>query len=59
MLHHYIGMNSYKEKMPNRGMGPEMGGREDDEKPQHVNVPEIGIDPQIPGPSAEGLRNKL
>jgi hypothetical protein len=37
-------------------MGREMGSsREDDEKPQDVNVQEIGTDPQIPGPSPTGL----
>ncbi len=51
-----MGMNPYKEKMPNRGMGREMGSSgEDDEKPQDVNVQEIGTDPQIPGPSPTGL----
>jgi hypothetical protein len=37
--------------MPNQGIGREMG-REDYEKPQDVNVQEIGTDPQVPGPSA-------
>jgi hypothetical protein len=43
-----MGTNPYKEKMPNRGMGREMG-RDDDDKPQDVNVQQIGTDPQIPG----------
>jgi hypothetical protein len=51
-----MGTNPYKEKMPNRGMGREMGSREeDDDKPQDVNVQEIDTDPQIPGPSPTGL----
>jgi hypothetical protein len=51
-----MGTNPYKEKMPNREMGREMGSsREDDEKPQDVNVQEISTDPQIPGPSPTGL----
>jgi len=51
-----MGTNPYKEKMPNREMGREMGSsREDDEKPQDVNVQEIGTDPQFPGPSPTGL----
>ncbi|MDQ3969446.1 MAG: hypothetical protein M3275_13770 [Thermoproteota archaeon] len=49
-----MGTNPYKEKMPNRGMGREMG-KDDDDKPQDVNVQEIGTDPQIPGPSPRGL----
>jgi hypothetical protein len=32
-----MGTNPYKEKMPNRGMGHEMG-KDDDDKPQDVNV---------------------
>jgi hypothetical protein len=53
-----MGTNSYKEKMPNRGMGREMSSsreEDDDEKPQDVNVQEIGTDPQIQGPSPTGL----
>ena len=50
-----MGTNPYKEKMPNREMGREMGSRADDEKPQDVNMQEIGTDPQIPGPSPTGL----
>jgi len=49
-----LGTNPYKEKMPNRGMGREMG-KDDDEKPQDVNVQEIGTDPQVPGPGQRGL----
>jgi hypothetical protein len=49
-----MGTNPYKEKMPNRGMGREMGKDDDDDKPQDVNVQEIGTDPQIPG-SPTGL----
>jgi hypothetical protein len=48
-----MGTNPYKEKMPNRGMGHEMG-KDDDDKPQDVNVQEIAADPQIPG-SPTGL----
>jgi hypothetical protein len=43
-----MGTNPSKEKMPNRGMGREMG-RDDDDKPLDVNVQEIGTDSQIPG----------
>jgi hypothetical protein len=53
-----MGTNPYKEKMPNQGMGREMSSsreKEDDEKPQDVNVQEIGTDPQVPGPSSTGL----
>jgi hypothetical protein len=32
-----MGTNPYKEKMPNRGMGREMG-RDDDDKPQDVSI---------------------
>lgn len=46
-----MGTNPYKEKMPNRGMGREMG-RENDEQPQDVNVQEIATDPQFPSPGA-------
>jgi hypothetical protein len=46
-----MGTNPYKEKMPNRGMGREMG-KDDDDESQDVNVQEIGTDPQIPGPGA-------
>jgi hypothetical protein len=49
-----MGTNPYKEKMPNQGMGREMGKNDDDES-QDVNVQEIGTDPQIPGPSPRGL----
>ena len=48
-----MGTNSGKEKMVNRDMGREMG-RDDDDKPQDVNVQQIGTDPQIPG-SPTGL----
>jgi hypothetical protein len=48
-----MGTNPYKEKMPNRGMGREMG--QDEEKPQDVNVQEIGTDPQLPPPGQRGL----
>jgi hypothetical protein len=48
-----MGTNPYKEKMPNRGMGREMG-KDDDDRPQDVNVQEIATDPQIPG-SPKGL----
>jgi hypothetical protein len=48
-----MGTNPYKEKMPNRGMGREMG--KDEEKPQDVNVQEIGTDPQFPPPGRRGL----
>jgi hypothetical protein len=46
-----MGTNPTKEKMPNRGLGREMG-RDDDDKPQDVNVQEIGTDPQFPSPGA-------
>jgi hypothetical protein len=49
-----MGTNPYKEKMPNRGMGREMG-KDDDDEPQDVNVQEIANDPQTPGPSPRGL----
>ncbi|HYY67264.1 MAG TPA: hypothetical protein VE572_02835 [Nitrososphaeraceae archaeon] len=49
-----MGTNPYKEKMPNRGMGREMG-KDDDDEPQDVNVQEIATDPQVPGPSERGL----
>jgi|GEM_PF-2099684 len=48
-----MGTDPYKEKMPNRGMGREMG--QDEEKPQDVNVQEIGTDPQLPPPGRRGL----
>jgi hypothetical protein len=48
-----MGTNPSKEKMPNRGLGREMG-RDDDDKPQDVNVQKIGTDSQIPG-SPTGL----
>jgi hypothetical protein len=48
-----MGTNPNKEKMPNRGMGREMG--QPDEKPQDVNVQEIGTDPQFPPPGRRGL----
>jgi hypothetical protein len=47
-----MGTNPYKEKMPNRGMGREMG-KDDDDKSQDVNVQEIATDPQIPGPGTD------
>jgi hypothetical protein len=47
-----MGTDPYKEKMPNRGMGREMG-KENDDKPQDVNVQEIASDPQIPGPGTD------
>lgn len=50
-----MGTNPYKAKMPNRGMGREMGKDDDDDEPQDVNAQEIGTDPQIPGPSPRGL----
>jgi len=53
-----MGTNPYREKMPNQGMGREMSSsrqEREDEKPQDVNVQEIGTDPQIPGPSPSGL----
>ena len=46
-----MGTNPSKEKMPNQGLGREMG-RDDDDKPQDVNVQEIGSDPQFPSPGA-------
>ena len=49
-----MGTNPYKEKMPNRGMGREMG-KDDDDQPQDVNVQEIGTDPQTPPGSPTGL----
>jgi hypothetical protein len=51
-----MGTNPYKEKMPNREMGRDMGSnrKEDDDKPQDVNVQQIGTDPQIPA-SPTGL----
>lgn len=48
-----MGTDPYKEKMPNRGMGREMG--RDEEKPEDVNVQEIGSDPQFPPPGRRGL----
>ena len=48
-----MGTDPYKEKMPNRGMGREMG--QDEEKAQDVNVQEIGTDPQLPTPGRRGL----
>jgi hypothetical protein len=48
-----MGTNPYKEKMPNRGMGREMG--QDEEKPQDVHVQEIGTDPQLPPSDRRGL----
>jgi hypothetical protein len=50
-----MGTNPYKEKMPNRGMGREMG-KDDDEESQDVNVQEISTDPQIPGPGTGSQR---
>jgi hypothetical protein len=50
-----MGTNPYKEKMPNRGMGREMGKDEDDES-QDVNVQQIGTDPQGPGPGTDFQR---
>lgn len=49
-----MGTNPSKEKMPNRGLGREMGRDDDDDKPQDVNVQKIGTDSQIPG-SPTGL----
>ncbi len=49
-----MGTDPYKEKMPNREMGREMGN-DDDEKPQDVNIQEIGTDPQFPPPGRRGL----
>ena len=46
-----MGTNPSKEKMPNRGLGREMG-RDDDDKPQDVKVQEIGTDSQFPSPGA-------
>jgi len=48
-----MGTDPYKEKMPNRGMGREMG--QEEAKPQDVNVQEIGTDPQFPPPGRRGL----
>ncbi len=48
-----MGTNPYREKMPNRGMGREMGKEE--EEPRNVNFQEIGIDQQILGPGPNGL----
>jgi hypothetical protein len=48
-----MGADPNKEKMPNRGMGREMG-KDDDDNPQDVNVQDIASDPQIPG-SPTGL----
>lgn len=48
-----MGTDPYKEKMPNRGMGREMG--RDEEKPEDVNVQEIGSDPQFLPPGRRGL----
>jgi hypothetical protein len=48
-----MGTNPYKEKMPNREMGREMG-KDDDDESQDVNVQEIATDPQIPE-SSKGL----
>lgn len=48
-----MGTNPYQEKMPNRGVGREMG--QDEEKPQDVNVQEIGTDPQLPPSDRRGL----
>jgi hypothetical protein len=48
-----MGTNPYKEKMPNQGMGREMG--QDEEKPQDVNVQEIGSEPQLLPPGQSGL----
>ena len=48
-----MGTNPSKEKMPNRGLGREMG-RDDDDKPQDVNIQKIGTDSQVPG-SPTGL----
>jgi hypothetical protein len=47
-----MGTNPSKEKMPNQGLGREMGRDDDDDKPQDVNVQEIGTDPQFPNPGA-------
>jgi len=49
-----MGSDPYKEKMPNRDMGREMG-KDDDIKAQEVNVQEIADDPQLPSPSRRGL----
>jgi hypothetical protein len=53
-----MGSNPYKEKMLNQGIGREMG-REDDEKPQDVNVQEIDTDAQVPGPNSTVSNTKL
>ena len=50
-----MGTNPYKEKMPNRGMGREMG-KDDDDQSQDVNVQEIGTDPQVPDPGTDSQR---
>jgi hypothetical protein len=50
-----MGTNPYREKMPNRRMGREMG-KDDDDESQDVNVQEIGTDPQIPGPGTDSQR---
>jgi hypothetical protein len=58
IFHYYtnnMGTNPSKEKMPNRGMGREMG-KDDDDESQDVNVQEIGTDPQIPGPGTNPQR---
>lgn len=52
-----MGTNPYKEKMPNRGMGREMG--QDEEKPQDVNVQEIGTDLQLPPSDRRGLETNF
>jgi len=49
-----MGTNPYREKMPNRGMGREMG-KEEDEEPQDPNVQKISTDPQMPRPGPDGL----
>ena len=51
-----MGTNPYKEKMPNREMGREMGKGEDDDKSQDVNVQEIGTEPRFPSPGAGSKR---
>jgi hypothetical protein len=47
-----MGSNPYREKSPNRNIGREMG-RDDDEKPQDVNVQEIANDARS-APSGQG-----
>ena len=47
-----MGSNPYREKSPNRNIGREMG-RDDDEKPQDVNVQEIENDARS-APSGQG-----